>query len=77
MVPEDARGARRAALWRKTKPQLIAMCRAGITKPGGGAVVIEGGMYPLGQWSKSDLISSIMSVEFPAGRAVAPPERPS
>lgn len=65
-MPKDDR---RAALWRKTKPELIAMCRAGVTKPGGRAVVIEGGMYPLARWSKADLVSSIMSVEFPGRRS--------
>jgi hypothetical protein len=63
--PEARRGARRAELARMTKARLISMCRTGIAKPDGGRAVIEGGMYPLTAWSKDDLVSSIMSAEFP------------
>lgn len=62
---ETRREARRQALAKMTKARLVGMCRAGVIKPGGGRVVIEGGMHPLTAWSKSDLIASIMSVEFP------------
>jgi hypothetical protein len=62
---EARRSARRAALARMPKARLITMCRTGVTAPGGGRVVIEGGMYPLTAWSKDDLIASIMSAEFP------------
>lgn len=62
---EARRNARRAALARTTKGRLIDLCRAGVTKPGGGRVIIEGGMHPLTDWSKDDLVSSIMSAEFP------------
>jgi hypothetical protein len=62
---ETRRNARRAALGKMTKARLIAMCRTGVTTPGGGRAIIEGGMYPLTAWSKADLIASIMSAEYP------------
>jgi hypothetical protein len=56
---------RRAELSRTPKHKLILMCRTGIRRPDGGRSCIEGA-HPLEQWSKDDLISSILSVEFPA-----------
>jgi hypothetical protein len=56
-----------------TKPGLIRLCRAGVTTPGGSRRVIAGGMYPLEQWSKADIIASIMSAEFPPETVSPPP----
>jgi hypothetical protein len=62
VTPKDAR---RGQLAKMTKARLIALCRSGVTRPDGGRSIIDGGMYPLEQWSKDDLISSIMTAEFP------------
>ncbi len=62
---ETRRNARRQALSKMTKSQLIRLCRTGVTTTSGGRAIIEGGMYPLAQWSKGDIIASIMSAEFP------------
>jgi hypothetical protein len=54
-----SRDTRAVQLDHMTKVQLIELCRNnGIS-----------GLYPLTEWSKDDLISSILSAEFPA----APP----
>ncbi len=62
---ETRRAARRQALSKMTKARLIRMCRAGVTRPDGGRTVIEGGMYPLEQWTKDEVVSSILDAEFP------------
>jgi len=61
---ETRRNARRHALNKMTKAQLIRLCQTGVTTPSGGCAIIEGGMYPLAQWSKGDIAASIMSAEF-------------
>jgi hypothetical protein len=34
--------------------------------PGGGLTPIEGGYAPVSDWSKDDIVNSILAVEFPA-----------
>jgi hypothetical protein len=74
---EALRAARRRELGRMTKARLIRLCRAGVTTPGGSRRVIEGGMYPLEQWSKADIIAAIMSAEFLPEEASSPPGAPA
>jgi hypothetical protein len=57
--------ARRAQLRKMTRGQLAALCQAGIITPDGRRVVIEGGVTPPSQWSKDDLVASVMQAEFP------------
>lgn len=57
---------RRTELVRMTKTKLIVMYRLGITAPDGGKVSFLGGMYPIEQWAKSEIISSILGIEFPS-----------
>jgi hypothetical protein len=62
VTPKDAR---RRQLAKMAKARLIALCRSGVTRPDGGRSIITGGMYPLEQWTKDDLVASIMAAEFP------------
>jgi hypothetical protein len=59
------RDSRCVALTRTPKHKLIIMCRTGVRRPDGGLTRIEGGACPLEEWTKDDLISSILSVEYP------------
>lgn len=70
----NARENRRRELDKLTKARLIRMCRTGITRPGGGVSYIEGGMYPLDQWRKDEVIGSILAIEFPPDEAGHQPE---
>jgi hypothetical protein len=63
LAPE--RAIRRAELARMRKSDLIRMCRAGVATPGGGVCYIEGGMYPLDQWQKDEIVASILNAEYP------------
>lgn len=58
------RNERRAALNRKTKRDLIRICKAGVRTPEGGICTIEGGMYPLEQWRKDEIVDSIVRAEY-------------
>jgi hypothetical protein len=51
-----ARDVRHTQLSRMTRRDLIRAC---------GARGIIGGVYPLEAWSKDDLITSLLSAEFP------------
>ena len=54
---QPARDARKVELSHMTKRDLIRAClNRGIV----------GGMYQLEEWSKDDLIASLLSAEFPA-----------
>ncbi len=70
---EARRAARRRELGKMTRARLITMCRPGVTRPDGGLCVIEGGMYPVDQWLKADIIASIVAAEFPSQAASSPP----
>jgi hypothetical protein len=61
----QSRDQRRAALNRKTKAELIRLCKAGVPTPDGGVCHIEGGMYPLEKWTKEEVVNSILSAEYP------------
>jgi hypothetical protein len=54
-----------------SKHTLAGMCRDGIRRPDGGLTTIEGA-HPVITWDKHDIISSILSIEYPA--RPAPPE---
>lgn len=64
------RDERVSELSRTPKWKLVKMCQAGVRRPDGGLSYIEGA-HPLEQWSKDDLISSILSVEHPASAEAA------
>jgi hypothetical protein len=55
---------RRAQLSRTAKFKLILMCRSGVRRPDGGLSYIEGA-HPLQDWSKDDIIASILAAEYP------------
>jgi hypothetical protein len=57
---------RAAQLQRMTKAALVQMCRTGVRRPDGGRTQIEGGYAPVRDWSKDDIVNSILAVEFPA-----------
>jgi hypothetical protein len=61
--------ARRRALRRQTIPALVGLCQNGVTAPSGKTVQITGA-YPLGTWSKDDLVAAIMSAEFADAEAL-------
>lgn len=57
-----------------TKARLITVCGGGVTTSAGVRHVVEGGMYPLDQWPKADIIASVMFAEFPtAAASLSPP----
>ena len=62
--------ARVRELQRMSKAALAAMYRRGVTGPDGQVIRYGWSEYPLGKWAKDDLISSILSIEFPAGALV-------
>lgn len=63
-IPKDDR---RRELARMTKTRLVRMCGAGIHRPDGGLSYIEGGMYPLSQWRKDEIIEAILRAEYAEG----------
>lgn len=56
---------RQAQLRKLTKAKLIRMYKDGIAAPDGRKVYYGGGAYPIEQWSKDDIIASIVSIEYP------------
>lgn len=58
------RDARCVELSRMPKHKLIVMCRTGVRRPDGHAIRVTGAS-PLEEWSKDDLISTILSIEYP------------
>jgi hypothetical protein len=65
MTQPRTREERRAELSRMTKRSLAAMCRDGIRRPDGGLAFIEGA-HPVERWDKDEIITSVLSVEYPA-----------
>lgn len=63
---QDERYARLCQLRKMTKNRLIVMYKQGVRTPGGGTSRYIGGMYPIERWSKDDIVSSIISIEYPA-----------
>jgi hypothetical protein len=59
-----ARDARCVELTRMPKHTLIVMCRTGVRRPDGGAIRVDGAA-PLEEWSKDDLVSTVLSIEYP------------
>jgi hypothetical protein len=64
---QEARYARQAELRKLTKTRLIARYKRGITTPDGRTVRYLSSAYPIEQWSKDDVISSILDAEYPQG----------
>jgi hypothetical protein len=62
---EATREARRRDLERVPKAALVAMCAVGITRPDGGRTIIQGGMHPLADWRKDEIVGAVINVEFP------------
>jgi hypothetical protein len=58
------KGERLAELSRTAKFRLILMCKSGVRRPDGGLSYIEGA-HPLQDWSKDDIIASIIAAEYP------------
>lgn len=58
------RQERAAELARLPRAELIALCRRGIPNHRGGRTTVWG-TYPLEQWTKDDLIETIVDVLFP------------
>jgi hypothetical protein len=72
-----SRDQRRAELAAKSKTEIIAMCRAGIPNHRGGKTTVWGA-HPLDQWTKDELISTVLDVMFPSAFILAlfPPDHP-
>lgn len=67
LVILKSRDSRRAELRRLSKARLITLYRRGVKTPAGRTVqYLEGGAGPIEQWSKDDIVASIMAVEFPS-----------
>jgi hypothetical protein len=56
---------RRTQLRKMTKARLIAMYKNGVAAPDGRKVYYGGGMYPIEQWTKDEVVSSIVNIEYP------------
>lgn len=70
-----SREQRRAELDAKTKAEIIAMCKAGIPNHRGGKTTVWGA-HPLEQWTKDELVSTVLDVMFPPAFILAlfPPD---
>ncbi|MGI8446963.1 MAG: hypothetical protein ACR2MP_07245 [Streptosporangiaceae bacterium] len=62
----DARQLRRAELDKMTKRQLVTKYRAGIRGPDGSTVRYGSSAHPPESWRKDELVSRILSIEFPS-----------
>lgn len=60
-----SKDSRLAELDKPTKARLIAMYRGGVRTPEGRLARSGASAHPIGTWSKSDVIASIMTAEFP------------
>ncbi len=66
---QRTRDARAVELDRMTKRDLAAMCAAGIRRPDGGRTIVEGA-HPVASWTKDEIVSTILSIEFPPEASV-------
>jgi hypothetical protein len=64
MTTSLSREDRRRELARMPKHQLCRMYRTGVSTPDGRIGCYLGGMYPLEQWRKDEVISSILAIEY-------------
>lgn len=64
MTPGDGREAVRILLAGMTKVDLITLCKGGIPNHRGGHTTVWGA-HPLEQWTKDDLMATVMDVLFP------------
>jgi hypothetical protein len=60
-----ARYNRQRQLRKMTKATLVTMYKSGVTAPDGQKVYGIGGAHPIDQWSKDDIIASIVHIEYP------------
>jgi hypothetical protein len=66
LVILKSRDSRRAELRRLSKARLITLYRRGVRTPAGRTVqYLDAGAGAIEQWSKDDILASIMAVEFP------------
>jgi hypothetical protein len=65
LIIVKSKDSRRAELDKLTKARLIAMYRGGVRTPEGRLARYGASAHPIGTWSKSDVIASIMTAEFP------------
>lgn len=63
--PNPERDARVTELTRMTKTRIIDYYRTGVKKPNGGRVRAISAAYPLEKWTKDELISAIIGIEYP------------
>lgn len=68
-----SRDARVKELDRMTKRDLAAMCAAGIHRPDGGRTVVEGGAGPVASWTKDEIVSTILGIEYPGAHSIEYP----
>lgn len=73
-----SREQRAAELAGKSKADLIMMCKAGIPNHRGGKTTVWGA-HPLSEWTKDELIATVLDVMFPPAFILAmfPPDEPS
>ena len=60
----QAREPRRRELSRKSKFALAQMCRTGITRRRDGGLSYVEGAYPVIEWTKEEIVQSVLNAEF-------------